>query len=396
MRLLAALIILGTMVFSAVMPAGAAPAGGDWPSLDFDAAHSNFNSSESILNARNVLKLKVRWIAPETNLSYPIVAGGKVYVPVAVGSKIQVDVLNASTGKTLGRFAKDSRGGLLMHGGVLYTAGHTLQAIDPATGTAIAQIRSQPSLTGSTFLNPVADAKWLLVGYTPPQGAGSLYTVDPSADQLVRKLPSATAIGALTLGRILTDTTAGSASYDEGTGKTVWSRAAVKSNWFAGSVLAYTVASVRGKNTTLYAFDGTGRVIWSATVASPLGIQDWSHAVTPQAVYVQILKPAAGIEALDPLTGKVLWSRALADVQHIVVANGVLYALTYGLGEQVRLVAFHADTGVPIGAVVLSNGYFAFPAVNGLIVANGMVFLRAVTGSGTQVLIGMGLPAATF
>ena len=39
-----------------------------------------------------------------------------------------------------------------------------------------------------------------------------------------------------------------------------------------------------------------------------------------------------------------------------------------------------------IGAVVLSPGYYAFGAVNGLMVANGMVFIRAASASGSQLL----------
>jgi outer membrane protein assembly factor BamB len=108
-------------------------------------------------------------------------------------------------------------------------------------------------------------------------------------------------------------------------------------------------------------------------------------------VYVQVLRPQVGVQALDPLSGTVLWTRSIPDVQHIVLANGVLYVLTYGLGQQVRLVALHADTGVPIGAIVLSSGFFAFPASNGLMVANGMVFIRAANTTGSQVLVALGL-----
>ena len=78
----ASLLILGILLLAAGSTAGAAPSPSNWPSLDMDAAHSNYNTAETTLTARNVLKLKVKWTAPETNLSYPIVAGGSVYVPV--------------------------------------------------------------------------------------------------------------------------------------------------------------------------------------------------------------------------------------------------------------------------------------------------------------------------
>ncbi|HEY8687224.1 MAG TPA: PQQ-binding-like beta-propeller repeat protein [Chloroflexota bacterium] len=391
MNKLASLFILGILLLAAGSTAGAAPSPSNWPSLDADAAHSNNNTAESTLTARNVLKLKVKWTAPETNLSYPIVAGGGVYAPVLEGNKTHVHVLATSTGRTLGTYTKDALGGILMRSGVLYVAGHTLQAIDPTTGESVAKVAPHPSTTGSVFLNPVADKKFILVGFVLPRGPVSLYTVDPNANQLVHRLPSASGLGALTTGRVLTETLSGSAFYDEQSGKMLWSRSAPKSNWFAGDTLAYTVSSVNGKNTTLYAYDGTGRSVWSRVVAQPLAVQDWPHAVSPSAVYVETLRPHVGVEALDPLLGTVLWARAIPDVQHIVLANGVLYVLTYGLGQQVRVVALHADTGVPIGAIVLSSGFFAFPAANGLMVANGMVILRAVTTSGAQVLVALGL-----
>jgi outer membrane protein assembly factor BamB len=240
------------------------------------------------------------------------------------------------------------------------------------------------------FLNPVSDGKVILVGYAAPKAPGILYTVDPASDSLVRKMPSASAIGTITTGRILTQTATGSAFYDERSGKTLSSQPSMRSNWFAGNPLAYTVASVKGKNTTLYAYDGSGHQAWSRVLAGPLAVENWPHAASAAAVYVQTMKPQTGVEALDPLAGSVLWSRAIPDVQQIVVANGVLYVLTYGLGQAVRLVLLRADTGAPIGAIVLSSGYFAFPAANGLIVADGMVFIRAAAASGTQLLVALG------
>ncbi|HEX6510238.1 MAG TPA: PQQ-binding-like beta-propeller repeat protein [Chloroflexota bacterium] len=391
MRKVAVALILGCLLLAARSSAGAAPSPSDWPSLNADATHSNFNAAEKTLTAKNFLKLKVKWAAPETNVSYPIVAGGRVYAPYLDKGKVHVHVLDAATGKQLGTYTKDALGGLLMQDANLYLAGHTLQSIDPLTGDSIARVATTPSVKGSVFLNPVTDHKVIVVGYTAPKVPASLYTVDPTADTLGRKMASASALGAISSGRILTETAGGSAFYDERSGKALSSQPFIRSNWFAGTTLAYTVASVKGKNTTLYAYDGSGHSIWHRTVAQPLAVQDWPHAVGPSAVYVEIMKPQPGIQALDPLTGKVIWSRSMPNVQHIVLANGILYALTYGLGESVRLVTLKADTGVPIGSIVLSSGYYAFPAANGLIIADGMVFLRVAAASGAQVLVGLGL-----
>jgi hypothetical protein len=43
--------------------------------------------------------------------------------------------------------------------------------------------------------------------------------------------------------------------------------------------------------------------------------------------------------------------------------------------------------------VVLSPGFYAFSAPNGLMVANGMVFIRAVGSAGSQFLLALAPPA---
>src|SRR5579859_3668481 len=114
MNKLASLFILGILLLAAGSTAGAAPSPSNWASLDADAVHSNNNSTETTLTARNVLKLKVKWTAPETNLSYPIVADGSVYIPVLEGRKTHVRVVSPATGKPLGTFTKDALGGMLL------------------------------------------------------------------------------------------------------------------------------------------------------------------------------------------------------------------------------------------------------------------------------------------
>jgi len=129
------------------------------------------------------LKLKVRWSAPVAAQSYPIVAGGRVFVPVLSGSKVHVRALDATTGKSVTGYPKDALGGLLVSGGVLYLAGHVLQAVDPSTGQRIARIAGAPSLPGSTFVAPQADAKYLFAGYY--SGArNSIPTIPPEIPRL--------------------------------------------------------------------------------------------------------------------------------------------------------------------------------------------------------------------
>jgi outer membrane protein assembly factor BamB len=147
-----------------------------------------------------------------------------------------------------------------------------------------------------------------------------------------------------------------------------------------------TVASISRKNATLYAFNASGKRVWSVQVGPPTSAFGWPHAVTRTAIYVHTLTPHSAVEALDPATGKVLWSKSIGDIQRLAVANDLLFALTYGLGQPVRLAVFKATTGAPVGAVQLSTGYYAFSEANELMIAAGMVFIRAVGPSGSQLL----------
>jgi outer membrane protein assembly factor BamB len=164
----------------------------------------------------------------------------------------------------------------------------------------------------------------------------------------------------------------------------------VYSDWFAGSKLAYTVASVKRKAATLYAYRSNGTVAWHHSIAPSIVTTGWPHVVDDAGLYVGIMKPWKGIEALDPVTGHLLWRKAIPDVQRLALANGLLFALTFNLGQPVRVVVMRAKDGASVGAIVLPPGYYGFPEPNGLMVADGMVFIRAVGPRGSE-LIALGL-----
>jgi hypothetical protein len=388
------LIILGLLAFAGLIPTRAAGGPSDWPSLNADAAQSNASPLEQVISRRNVLKLKVKWAAAIPDISYPVVAGGRVYVPIIERGKVHVRALEAATGKQVTLYTKDALGGILARGSTLYLAGHILQAVDISTGMKLGQVNPSPKVANGTFLDPVGDVKVIVSGYAgTKQGvSGSLYVVDPSSNSILWKASSSSAAGAIGAGRIMTRITTGSAFYDELSGQRVGSATAVYSDWFAGQNLAYTVASLRPKSgklkgASLYAYDGTGAQVWHQVVGPPLVAVGWPHAVGTNAIYVETLTTGhTGVEALDPLSGQVLWFKAVGDVQRMALANHVLFVLTYQLGQSVRLIAFNADTGAVIGAIILSAGYTAFPAANGLMVANGMVFIRTQGTGGSQVV----------
>lgn len=388
MRIILALFILGCVALRDQIPIRAASVTADWPSLNAGAAQSNFNPTEKAFTAKNVLRLKVRWSAPMSSYSYPVVAANRIYVPFDAGSKIHVRALDVATGKQLALYPKDALGGLLAANTYLYLAGHVLQAVDPATGQRIGQLPAPAGTVGGDFVFPQADSKVIVSGWYSPNGISNIYTAPADLSQLWQKLASVSALSTLTAGRILTQTSGGSSFYDESSGRAIAHPPYLGSNWFAGDTLAYTVASLKKKSAMVYAFDGTGQKVWSHRVGPPLATQnsDWPHAVTPTAVYVAALQRQQTIQALDPFSGHVLWSRVVPSVQSIAVAGNLLYALTYGLGEPVKLIILHADTGKPAGAIVLSAGYYAFGARNGLMVADDMVFLRVIGPHGPQVV----------
>lgn len=384
MRKFGALTIVGLLFLAGGMSARAAAPASDWPSLNADAAQSNANSEEKSLTASNVLKLRVRWIAPDVPGSYPIVAGGRVYLPAASGRAIYVRVLDAETGKARATLAVDASGGMVLSGSGLELAGPVLRTIDVATGHQVALARAAPAVKGGLFLNPLADGKVVLAGYFGGSGrssTSSLYAFTPDISRALWKAPSLRAEGTIGVGRVLTEVTSGGTFYDESTGHRLAGQPALHSDWFAGKLLNYTVAAVRGGNATLYAFDGTGRKAWSRAVGPRILVQRWPHAVGSSGLFVATMKPG-GVEAIDPELGTVQWRESIPDVERVALANGLLYALTYRLGQPVRLVVMHADTGKVIGGIVLSAGYYAFSSQNGLMVANGMVFIRAVGPSG--------------
>jgi outer membrane protein assembly factor BamB len=179
-------------------------------------------------------------------------------------------------------------------------------------------------------------------------------------------------------------------SYGELTGKPLATQASLLGDWFSAGALAFTVATTSNHKTTILAYDSSGKKTWSRAVGPLMDPRGWAHAATGQDVYVAMLKPYEGLEALDPTNGSVVWQAKLKGIQRLAVANGVVFALTNELGLPLKLVMYRADTGKAIGSLSLSSGYYAFPTNNELMVADGMVFARVV-GPGGPTLVALGL-----
>lgn len=390
-RLLLPLAILGVLILAG-QTAGAAPSNSDWPALNADAAQSNYNPSETSISAHNVLKLKVKWTAAIPDVSYPVVAGGHVYLPVAAGTAVHARALDVETGKATTTYSKGAIGGLLAAHGNLYIAGRSLEVLNPDTGDVVAAIKGPSKSSHATFTNPLTTGSIVVAGYASESGTApnAVYALDAATNHVLWHAPSLNAQVSAARGRIVTQTDAGSAFYNKKNGKQVSVQPAMWSDWFAEGSMAYSVATLKGKNATLYAFNKAGRAIWSRTVGPQIDARGWAHAAGPNAVFVATLKPHDGLEALNPSTGVVLWKHNLAGVQRLALANNLLFALTTGIGQPVRLVVFHAGTGKSVGTVALSGGFYAFPEPNELMIADGMVFIRAIGPSGDTELVALG------
>jgi len=393
MKRFSALIILGILLAAGQARVHAAPALSDWPSLNADAAQTNWDQGEHTLSASNVLKISPKWVAPAADtVGYPVAAGRHVFVPFVSGRHAYVHELDGVSGKLIATYTKEAFGGMVFSAGSLYVAGYHLQELDPATGSQLAVIDTAPRLPRGAFLMPLADRSIILAGYTDLSlhAANTLYAFSSDLSQRLWHAPSLRAQGSIVAGHVFTEITSGAAGYDERTGRHTFSRQLLHGAWFGGGKLLYVVGTLGTSPLTLFAYAGSGRRVWSRVVGPRLNVQDWPHASTGTLIYLQTLQPQAGVEAVDPDTGKVAWSQPVPDIQHLVVANNVLYALTYRLGQSVRLVLLRADSGKIIGSKVLQAGYFAFPSPNNMMVANGMVYLRLEGPQGSQ-LVALGL-----
>ena len=95
----AAMVALGAVAVAPPLKAAAA-AGGSWPQVRFDAAHTGYNPLESTINAGNVSTLQPAWSfdPQEYPAPSPVVANGVAYLSC---QKSKECALDTRTGKML-------------------------------------------------------------------------------------------------------------------------------------------------------------------------------------------------------------------------------------------------------------------------------------------------------
>jgi polyvinyl alcohol dehydrogenase (cytochrome) len=117
----------------------------------------------------------------------------------------------------------------------------------------------------------------------------------------------------------------------------------------------------------------TGSLLWSTSIGEST---QWGSASDGQRIYVASVRSPAGWSALDPGTGKILWTtndpgglgNSAHDIGPLTVANGVLYA---GSTNTNGPTMFGLDTSN--GSILLSFQSGSSVA-GGAAVANGTVY----------------------
>jgi polyvinyl alcohol dehydrogenase (cytochrome) len=138
-----------------------------------------------------------------------------------------------------------------------------------------------------------------------------------------------------------------------------------------------TIIGAGQKSGIYYAFDpDSGKLLWQTQVGpgSSLGGMEWGSATDGQRIYVAITNyygipwaggPAGGWAALDPATGKILWTAAdpngSVDLGPVSVVNGVVLVPSMGgTSTDPNMLALDAATGktlwsFPAGASVIAG-----------------------------------------
>lgn len=303
----------------------------DWAQFRAGPAHTGVNPDETVLTPATVGKLKLRFSLDAPAGLPGVEVGGVAYWDL--GS--QVTAFDPVTGAVRWRAVLGVQGTpsapLAAGGGRIFvgTARGGLVALDAADGTTawtrgidVNPIRSAPTLAGGVLYAMGDDRSDRLqaIALDPATGAVRWQTMLEGAVTL----SSVTVSGGLVF--VGTGIHPQLYALDAATGAVRWHVAVANGNQtaLAADGRLYTIGRDDAGNGFVDALDpATGRVLWSAPGSGTL-------AVTGRAVYVLSgTGTAFSLRALDPATGATLWtSPPVAETGTVsgpVVAGGVVY-----------------------------------------------------------------------
>ncbi len=356
----------------------------DWPQFRFSSAHLGVNPYETMLSPSNVGSLQKIWDRRTNNAieGTPAVVGGLVYIPSADGTLYAMD---AATGKVIWN---DSGGGYggdspAVANGLVVVGGNAVSAFDAATG---APVWSVP-VTRFTIGEPTIDGSVVYLGDCD----GVMFAIDlTSGAELWSKSGLGNCIGTSAAagdGRIYF----GSFNMDGGhvlaldavSGKVVWKHPIGAAVEGSAPAFANGVVYVGAFDKHLYALDAaTGHVIWKAgtggDVRSSPGVHDGVVYVGSDDGYLY---------AFDAAQGTPLWRQHIGgfiDWSSPAIANGVIYIAAAG-GRRSHFEALDEVTGKVLFRKNISTGG---QRVVSPVVVDGMVFI----GSDDSRMYAFGLP----
>ncbi len=340
-----------------------------WRQYGFDAAHTSYNDSETILNPSNVSHLTLLWTSDTFNAEATAPTLGPALVFVASDGRVGALKENRGVRRWV-RLSCSGEGtlqpafgrGLLLVG----DGGGDLAAYDPATGKQVwcddesGSITSAPSVTDDTvYITNGGDAIAI------DQFTGTRrWTFTPADFSPLTETP-AIANGVVYV-------TGGSAVFalDQATGHRIWRHNLEPQANISAPSIANGIVYVGGL--ALYALNAAdGHVVWRNRSA---GVNVSTPAIAEGRVFVNAEDPQFGLWAFDAQNGAFLWRSEKPDEPEatVTVANGVVY----DIADDGELMMFEAALGTFLGSLVDPDGK-PFRSVFGSqpIVANGTVYV---------------------
>ncbi|GAB7037163.1 MULTISPECIES: PQQ-binding-like beta-propeller repeat protein [Catenuloplanes] len=334
MRIRNALVVVGMLAgVAAAVPAQAAATPGGWPQTGYGPGHTGYNPSESVINARSVGGLTNRWTVRaslypegcEPVPEPPLVWDGRMFL-LDSGSISGYDVVSGKKLWTYEATYFDGFGMAVSGGLVLGTERNCFSnsnydtnvvAIDPRTGKEVWH-----QLQGYSIETSVADAGVFVVsgycGVCDDEEHGVTAFRVSDGKPLWRQVSRALAGPVAANGKIVLRDPRNHRIevVDIRTGDPL-----------VGGV-ERRVAAASPAGDRFYLFDTAGI---AAVDASTLTVR-WTVARESGDLITDgrrvFVASANRINAYDANTGRLSWTRALADPSHLIRAGGLLYALS--------------------------------------------------------------------
>jgi len=340
-----------------------------WRQYGFNAAHTSYNDSETILNPSNVSHLTLLWTSDTFNAQPTAPTLGPTSVFVASDGRVRALKENSGVRRWVRLSCSGeetvqpafSRGLLLVGDG-----GGDLAAYDPATGEQLwcddesGSITSAPAVTDDTvYITNGGDAIAI------DQFTGTRrWTFTPTDFSPLTETP-AIANGVVYV-------TGGSAVFalDQATGHRIWRHNLEPQANISAPSIANGIVYVGG--VALYALNAVdGHIVWRNRSA---GVNVSTPAIAEGRVFVNAEDPDFGLWAFDAQNGAFLWRSEMPGEPEstVTVANGVIY----DIADSGELMMFEAALGAFLGSLADPDGK-PFRSVFGAqpIVANGTVYV---------------------